>query len=320
MGCCPSAPNSGDEDASGTNINYPHPSAEGTTPFRQYSLAEIMAATDGFSWDNIIAKGGGTIPNYVFRGRLPETQQIAVKRFSKNAWPDVEQFRKEAIRAGRLRHRRLVNLIGYCCDKDERLLVAEFMPNDSLDYRLFNAKNKTMEWSMRLRVACYIAEALEYCSNIEGQALYHDLSPYKILFDEADNPCLSCFGLVKNHRNGRYYCSPYMPPECRSGMITPKSMIFGLGYMIRDLVSGRQIPQDHEMLEMVVGKQIPIRPDSRLKGEYSAEDATALLELASQCMRHKPNDRPTIKDVIATLAQVQSNAAGPSNAGDSEGT
>ncbi|XP_039134505.1 serine/threonine-protein kinase BSK1-like [Dioscorea cayenensis subsp. rotundata] len=111
-----------------------------------------------------------------------------------------------------------------------------------------------------------------------------------------------------------------MPPECRSGLITPKSMIFGLGYMIRDLVSGRQIPQDHEMLEMVVGKQIPIRPDSRLKGEYSAEDATALLELASQCMRHKPNDRPTIKDVIATLAQVQSNAAGPSDAGDSEGT
>jgi BR-signaling kinase len=89
---------------------------------------------------------------------------------------------------GKLRHRRMANLIGYCCDGDERLLVAEFMPNDTLAKHLFHWENKAIEWAMRLRVAYNIAEALEYCSN-EERPLYHDLNAYRVLFDEvSDQP------------------------------------------------------------------------------------------------------------------------------------
>jgi len=67
---------------------------------------------------------------------------------------------------------------------------------------------------MRLRVAYYIAEALEYCSN-EGRPLYHDLNSYRVLFDENGDPRLSCFGLMKNSRDGKSYSTnlAYTPPE-----------------------------------------------------------------------------------------------------------
>ncbi|XP_039134282.1 serine/threonine-protein kinase BSK1-2-like, partial [Dioscorea cayenensis subsp. rotundata] len=201
--------------------------AKGTTPFRHYTLAELMAATHGFADRNMISQGGDEhLPNFAYRGRLQGGQQIAVKRFSNDAWPDEEQFRDEAIRAGRLRHRRLARLIGYCCEGAERLLVAEFMPNNSLARHLFNVKTKTMERSRCLRVAYYIAEALEYC--IKEHALYYDLNPHKVLFDEEGNPCLSCFGLVKNLRDERCFHTniAYTPPGCLYGMASAKSMVF----------------------------------------------------------------------------------------------
>ncbi|XP_039136419.1 serine/threonine-protein kinase BSK1-like [Dioscorea cayenensis subsp. rotundata] len=171
-----------------------------------------------------------------------------------------------------------------------------------------------MEWSMRLRVACYIAEALEYCIN-EARTLYFDLNPNKVLLDKTGNPCLSCFGLAKNHKEGRCYRTniSYTPPECIMGMVTPESMIYSFGILLQDLLSGKQLPGD-KALELVLGKQIPIILDSRLNDEYSIEEATVLMKLAYQCLEHSPTDRPTITDVIATLAQVQSNAAGLSNA------
>ncbi|XP_039134306.1 serine/threonine-protein kinase BSK1-2-like [Dioscorea cayenensis subsp. rotundata] len=200
MDCCLSAPkqqensNSGDDsyhDGPGTNVNPPHhqpsqpPDGE-TVPFRQYTLEELSAATHEFARAPVhyLSRRRRT-PEHHLQGHLDGGQQIAVKRFSKYAWPDEEQFREQAIKAGRLRHRRLARLIGYCFQEDMRLLVAEFMPNDSLTRRLlYSTTDKTMEWSMRLRVTFYIAEALEYCIN-EGQALYFDLNSNKVRFDKA---------------------------------------------------------------------------------------------------------------------------------------
>ncbi|KAH7669128.1 Non-specific serine/threonine protein kinase protein [Dioscorea alata] len=321
MGCFPSSPkqlknpNSGDNghhDASGTNVNHPH--HQPLQPFREYAFAELREATHGFASRYMISKGGGELPTLTFRGRLDGGQQIVVKRISKYAWPDEEKFREAAIKAGRIRHRRLARLIGYCCQGDARILVAEFMPNDSLAKRLFNGtKNKTMEWSMRLRVACYIAEVLEYCIN-ERQALYFDLNLNKVLFDKVDNPCLSSFGLVKNHRNGKYYSTniAYTPPECIMGVFNWKSMIFSFGILLRDLLSGNKVSES-QAIDVILGKEFPIVLDSRLNGEYSSEEATALVEIAEECMQYKPIFRFNINEVIAALAQVQNNPAGPSN-------
>uniref|UniRef100_A0A2P2K651 non-specific serine/threonine protein kinase n=1 Tax=Rhizophora mucronata TaxID=61149 RepID=A0A2P2K651_RHIMU len=158
----------------------------GVPAFTEFSLADLKAATNNFSPEFIVSEGGEKAPNLVYKGCLQmknNRRWIAVKKFTKLAWPDPEQFSDEAWRVGNLRHKRLANLIGYCCDGDERLLVAEYMPNDTLAKYLFHWENQTIEWTMRLRAALYIAEALDYCS-AGGHLLYHDLNAYRVLFDE----------------------------------------------------------------------------------------------------------------------------------------
>ncbi|WOL09739.1 putative serine/threonine-protein kinase [Canna indica] len=288
--------------------------AGGEVPaFAEFSLAELRAATNGFSAQNIVSESGDKAPNLVYKGRLQNLRWIAVKKFSRMAWPDSKQFAEEAWGVGKLRHRRLANLIGYCCDGDERLLVAEFMPNDTLAKHLFHWEKQTIEWVMRLRVAFCISEALEYCGN-EEHPLYHDLNAYRVLFDEDGDPRLSCFGLMKNSRDGKSYSTnlAYTPPEyLRNGRVTPESVIFSFGTVLLDLLSGKHIPPSHA-LDMIRGKNILVFMDSHLEGNFSTEEATGLVDLASQCLQYEPRDRPNIKKLVTTLAPLQTKSEVPS--------
>ncbi|KAL2511229.1 putative serine/threonine-protein kinase [Abeliophyllum distichum] len=98
----------------------------GSSRFTEFTFAELKAATNNFSSDNIVSESGEKTPNVVYEGRLQNRRWIAVKKFTKMAWPDPKQFDEEANEVGKLRHKRLANLIGYCCDGDERLLVMGF--------------------------------------------------------------------------------------------------------------------------------------------------------------------------------------------------
>ncbi|CAL9161805.1 unnamed protein product [Musa hybrid cultivar] len=283
------------------------------TAFAEFSLAELKAATNGFSAENIVSESGDKAPNLVYKGRLQNRRWIAVKKFTRTAWPDPKQFAEEAWGVGKLRHRRLANLIGYCCEGDERLLVAEYMPNDTLAKHLFHWENQSIGWAMRLRVSFCIAEALEYCSN-EGHPLYHDLNAYRVLFDENGDSRLSCFGLMKNSRDGKSYSTnlAYTPPEyLRNGRVTPESVIFSFGTVLLDLLSGKRIPPTHA-LDMIRGKNILVLMDSHLEGNFSTEEATTLVDLASQCLQYEPRDRPNTKKLVAALAPLQTKSETPS--------
>ncbi|GMI91385.1 brassinosteroid-signaling kinase 1 [Hibiscus trionum] len=270
--------------------------AGGIPRFSEFSLAELKAATDNFSSDFIVSESGEKAPNVVYK-----------------AWPDPKQFADEAWGVGKLRHKRVANLIGYCCDGDERLLVAEYMPNDTLAKHLFHWEIQTIEWAMRLRVALHIAEALEYCSS-EGRPLYHDLNAYRVLFDENGDPRLSCFGFMKNSMDGKSYSTnlAYTPPEyLRNGRVTPESVIFSFGTVLLDLLSGKHIPPSHA-LDMIRGKNILLLMDSHLEGNFSTEEATVVFDLASQCLQYEPRERPNTKDLVGTLAPLQNKSDVPS--------
>ncbi|MBA0765312.1 hypothetical protein Gotri_014530, partial [Gossypium trilobum] len=290
--------------------------AAGFPDFSEFSLAELKAATNNFSSDFIVSECGEKAPNVVYKGRLQNDNNrrwIAIKKFTRLAWPDPKQFADEARGVGNLRHKRVANLIGYCCDGDERLLVAEYMPNDTLAKHLFHWENQTIEWAMRLRVALYIAEALDYCSS-EGRPLYHDLNAYRVLFDENGDPRLSCFGLMKNSRDGKSYSTnlAYTPPEyLRNGRVTPESVIFSFGTVLLDLLSGKHIPPSHA-LDMIRGKNILLLMDSHLEGHFSSEEATVVFDLASQCLQYEPRERPNTKDLVTTLAPLQNKPDVPS--------
>uniref|UniRef100_A0A0E0BDA1 non-specific serine/threonine protein kinase n=2 Tax=Oryza TaxID=4527 RepID=A0A0E0BDA1_9ORYZ len=292
-------------------------SAAPAPAFAEFSLAELREATGGFAAANIVSESGEKAPNLVYRGRLQGAggggRAIAVKKFGKLAWPDPKQFAEEARGVGKLRHRRMANLIGYCCDGDERLLVAEFMPNDTLAKHLFHWENKAIEWAMRLRVAYNIAEALEYCSN-EERPLYHDLNAYRVLFDENGDPRLSCFGLMKNSRDGKSYSTnlAYTPPEyLRNGRVTPESVVFSFGTILIDLLSGKRIPPTHA-LDMIRSRSIQAIMETNLEGKYSIEEATTLVDLASKCLQYEPRDRPDIKKLVSILQPLQTKSEVPS--------
>ncbi|EFH42567.1 hypothetical protein ARALYDRAFT_496029 [Arabidopsis lyrata subsp. lyrata] len=281
--------------------------------FTEFSFDQLRAATCGFSTDSIVSEHGVKAPNVVYKGRLEDDRWIAVKRFNRSAWPDTRQFLEEAKAVGQLRNERLANLIGFCCEGDERLLVAEFMPFETLSKHLFHWDSQPMKWSMRLRVALYLAQALEYCSS-KGRALYHDLNAYRILFDQDGNPRLSCFGLMKNSRDGKSYSTnlAFTPPEyLRTGRVIPESVVYSFGTLLLDLLSGKHIPPSHA-LDLIRGKNFLMLMDSCLDGHFSNDDGTDLVRLASRCLQYEARERPNVKSLVSSLAPLQKETDIPS--------
>ncbi|KAI0510000.1 hypothetical protein KFK09_010600 [Dendrobium nobile] len=111
-------------------------------PFQEFSFEQLRVATSGFAAENIVSEHGEKAPNVVYRGKLDARRKIAVKRFNRSAWPDPRQFLEEARAVGQLRNHRLVNLLGCCCEGEERLLVAEYMANETLAKHLFHSIKK----------------------------------------------------------------------------------------------------------------------------------------------------------------------------------
>ncbi|XP_073028774.1 serine/threonine-protein kinase BSK2-like [Primulina eburnea] len=274
--------------------------------FKEFGLAELRAATNGFSSELIVSESGEKAPNVVYRGKLRSNRLVAIKRFSKQSWPDAQQFVAEAAGVGKVRHKRLVNLIGCCVGGDERLLVAEYMPNDTLSKHLFHWDKQPLPWEMRVRVAYHIGQALDHC-NSENLKIYHDLNAYRVLFDEDGDPRLSSFGLMKNSRDGKSYSTnlAYTPPEfLRTGRVIPESVIYSYGTVLLDLLSGKHIPPSHA-LDLIRGKNVLLLTDSSLEGQYANDDAAALVELASKCLQYEARERPDFKFVLTAAARLQ---------------
>ncbi|KAL0410842.1 UNVERIFIED_CONTAM: Serine/threonine-protein kinase BSK2 [Sesamum latifolium] len=290
----PSQPDSKADLANGDQVDQDQVPA-----FKEFGLAELRAATNGFSSDLIVSESGEKAPNVVYRGKLRSNRLVAIKRFSKQSWPDPQQFVAEAAGVGKVRHKRLVNLIGCCAEGDERLLVAEYMP-------MIHWDKQPLPWEMRVRVAYHIAQALDHC-NTENRKIYHDLNAYRVLFDEDGDPRLSSFGLMKNSRDGKSYSTnlAYTPPEfLRTGRVIPESVIYSYGTVLLDLLSGKHIPPSHA-LDLIRGKNVLLLMDSSLEGQYANEDATALVELASKCLQYEARDRPDVKFLLTGVAPLQ---------------
>ncbi|KAL0728748.1 hypothetical protein Bca4012_024841 [Brassica carinata] len=252
--------------------------------FREFSLEQLRVATDGFSVGNIVSEHNDWVPNIVYKGKLGDGRLIAVKWLQRLSWPDPFEFIKEAEAVGRLRSEHMANLIG-CWEK------------------------RPMKWETRLKVALHTAKALEYC-NDKGISLYHDLNPYRILFDKVGNPKLSCFGLMtsshkwKNHSTNLAFAHP---EYLHLGTLIPESVTYSFGTLLLDLMSGRNIPPNHA-LDLFQGKNYLVLMDSALDGQLSDEDRTELMHIVSRCLKTEPEERPSMTFLMATLSRLQKRA------------
>ncbi|KAE8717276.1 putative serine/threonine-protein kinase [Hibiscus syriacus] len=257
--------------------------------FTEFSLEQLKAATNGFSSDNIVSEHGEKAPNIVYKVKLDNTTVgLPLNGLTSSPSPILaNSWSEEAKAVGSLRSERLTNLIGCCCEGDDRLLVAEFMPHETLAKHLFHWENQPMRWAMRLRVALYLAQALEYCSS-KGRALYHDLNAYKILFDNDGKPRLSCFGLMKNSRDGKSY------------NVLLRIFTKSLDVLLR------------QALDLIRCKNFLMLMDSALEGHFSNDDGMELVRLASCCLHYEARERPNTKSLVISIMSVQKEAEVPS--------
>ncbi|KAH0909423.1 hypothetical protein HID58_032744 [Brassica napus] len=312
--CCLSEPPESNRGLTALGVDDRIGEGNDLPQFREFSIETLRNATSGFATENIVSEHGEKAPNVVYKGKLDNQRRIAVKRFNRKAWPDSRQFLEEAKAVGQLRNYRMANLLGCCYEGEERLLVAEFMPNETLAKHLFHWESQPMKWAMRLRVALHIAQALEYCTG-KGRSLYHDLNAYRVLFDDDSNPRLSCFGLMKNSRDGKSYSTnlAFTPPEyLRTGRVTPESVMYSYGTLLLDLLSGKHIPPSHA-LDLIRDRNIQMLIDSCLEGQFSSDDGTELVRLASRCLQYEPRERPNPKSLVTAMIPLQKDLETPSH-------
>ncbi|KAK6158183.1 hypothetical protein DH2020_005497 [Rehmannia glutinosa] len=129
------------------------------------------------------------------------------------------------------------------------------------------------------------------------------------------NPRLSCFGLMKNSRDGKSYSTnlAFTPPEyLRTGRVTPESVIYSFGTLLLDLLSGKHIPPSHA-LDLIKDRNLQMLTDSCLEGQFSNDDGTELVRLASRCLQYEPRERPNPKSLVAALVPLQKETEVPSH-------
>ncbi|CAN6324324.1 unnamed protein product [Urochloa humidicola] len=288
---------------------------------RRFSYKDLRRATNGFSSRHLLGKGGfGRVYGGVLATSGP---RIAVKRISSEspASLGLAQFTAEIIILGRLRHRNLVRLIGYCRHKDELLLVYQLMPNGSLDSYLHGRTRHALIWSERLRVIKGIASGLLYLHEDWEQVIIHrDVKASNVLLDAEMNGRLGDFGLARLHDHGADAHTTrvagtrgYLAPELmRFGKATRATDVFAFGAFMLEVACGRRpigLNARGELLVLVdwvrqevwaSGGDITDAMDPRLE-EYALEEAELVLKLGLLCSHPLPAARPGMRLVMQYL-------------------
>ncbi|RQO86114.1 hypothetical protein POPTR_001G437950v4 [Populus trichocarpa] len=285
-----------------------------------YNAATIMAATNSFSADNKLGQGGF---GPVYKGKLPDGREIAVKRLSRSSGQGLVEFKNELILIAKLQHMNLVRLLGCCIQGEEKMLVYEYMPNKSLDTFIFDkSKRELIDWKKRFEIIEGIAQGLLYLHKYSRLRIIHrDLKAGNILLDENLNPKISDFGMARifkindleGNTNQIVGTRGYMSPEyVMEGIFSVKSDGFSFGVRLLEIVSGRRIQGlleiDGHPLNLVgyawelwkAGSPFEL-VDPTLRESCSKDQVLRCIHVGLLCVEDNAVDRPIMSDVISML-------------------
>ncbi|CAN1775114.1 G-type lectin S-receptor-like serine/threonine-protein kinase At4g27290 [Linum perenne] len=288
-----------------------------------FDLNTVAAATNNFSVSNKLGEGGF---GPVYKGRLPEGQEIAVKRLSKSSSQGLDEFKNEVVLFTKLQHRNLVKLHGCCIYEDEKMLIYEYMPNKCLASFIFDkSRSNKLDWCMRNQIIDGIARGLLYLHQDSRLRIIHrDLKASNILLDNDMKPKISDFGLAKTFgadqteakTNRVVGTHGYMSPEyVVDGKYSMKSDIFSFGVLVLELVSGKRNrgfhhPSHdlnllgHAWTQWMKGSALEIIDECLMEPSNASQAILRYIQVALLCVQQRPEDRPNISSVVLMLGSV----------------
>ncbi|OAO97419.1 LPK1 [Arabidopsis thaliana] len=280
---------------------------------------DLYYATKGFKDKDLLGSGGF---GRVYRGVMPTTKkEIAVKRVSNESRQGLKEFVAEIVSIGRMSHRNLVPLLGYCRRRDELLLVYDYMPNGSLDKYLYDCPEVTLDWKQRFNVIIGVASGLFYLHEEWEQVVIHrDIKASNVLLDAEYNGRLGDFGLARLCDHGSDPQTTrvvgtwgYLAPDhVRTGRATTATDVFAFGVLLLEVACGRrpieiEIESDESVLlvDSVFGfwieGNILDATDPNLGSVYDQREVEMVLKLGLLCSHSDPQVRPTMRQVLQYL-------------------
>jgi tRNA A-37 threonylcarbamoyl transferase component Bud32 len=288
----------------------------GTGP-KRFPYSELVDATNGFGVNEKLGEGGF---GSVYKGILKDQYiHIAVKRVSKDSKQGKKEYISEVRIISQLRHRNLVQLIGWCHDHGEFLLVYELMYNGSLDNHLYS-KERLLNWPVRHNIALGLGSALLYLHEEWEQCVVHrDIKPSNIMLDSQFNAKLGDFGLARliDHNQDVETVAAgtkgYIAPECVLGTANASthSDVFSFGVVLLEIACGRRpIMLEHDQMKVSLvhwvwdlygQNDLMEAVDARLNGNYKKEEVERLMVVGLWCAHPEKSLRPSIRQAMNVL-------------------
>ncbi|XP_029128530.1 putative cysteine-rich receptor-like protein kinase 35 isoform X2 [Cajanus cajan] len=285
-----------------------------------FAYETLAAATKNFSAIHKLGEGGF---GPVYKGKLNDGREIAVKKLSHTSNQGKKEFMNEAKLLARVQHRNVVNLVGYCVHGTEKLLVYEYVAHESLDKLLFKShKREELDWKRRFGIITGVAKGLLYLHEDSHNCIIHrDIKASNILLDDKWTPKIADFGMARlfpedqSQVNTRVAgTNGYMAPEyVMHGNLSVKADVFSYGVLVLELISGQRnssfnldvdaqnlLDWAYKMYKK--GKSLEI-VDCTLECRMVSEEVAMCIQLGLLCTQGDPQLRPTMRRVVVMLSR-----------------
>ncbi|XP_071693811.1 cysteine-rich receptor-like protein kinase 43 [Rutidosis leptorrhynchoides] len=284
-----------------------------------FTFETLVAATRNFHPDNKLGQGGF---GPVFKGKLDNNEEIAVKKLAHNSNQGKREFVNEAKLLARVQHRNVVSLLGYCVSP-EKLLVYEYVANESLDKLLFkSASRDELDWSRRYDIISGVARGLLYLHEDAHDCIIHrDIKASNILLDEKWVPKIADFGMAKLYPEDQTHVhtriagtNGYMAPEyVMHAYLSVKADVYSFGVVVLELISGQKNssfnldPECQNLLDWAYklykkGKGLEIL-ESRLASTANPDQVASCIKIGLLCTQFDHHLRPTMSRVVLMLSR-----------------
>ncbi|CAA7055576.1 unnamed protein product [Microthlaspi erraticum] len=292
-----------------------------------FSYEELAQVTGNFSEKNLLGEGGF---GCVYKGVLADGREVAVKQLKIGGSQGEREFKAEVEIISRVHHRHLVTLVGYCIVEQHRLLVYDYVPNNTLHFHLHAPGRPVMTWATRVKVAAGAARGIAYLhEDCHPRIIHRDIKSSNILLDNSFEALVADFGLAKiaqeldlhTHVSTRVMGTfGYMAPEyATSGKLSEKADVYSYGVILLELITGRkpvdtsQPLGDESLVEWarpllnqaIENEEFEELVDPRLEKNFVPGEMFRMVEAAAACVRHSAAKRPKMSQVVRALDTLE---------------